>query len=118
MIERFGVRPRLAKAVRFGELVFLAGEVANDPSLDLKEQTAAVLAKIDGHLARCGTSRSRILYAQIWLADMTDFADMNEVWDEWVDPENPPARATVGATLAKPHNLVEIQVIAAAGGAA
>jgi enamine deaminase RidA (YjgF/YER057c/UK114 family) len=115
MIERFNVRPRLAKAVRYGDLVFLAGEVANDPSLDLKGQTAAVLAKIDAQLAECRSDRTRVLYAQVWLADMGGFADMNEVWDAWIDPERPPARATVGAALAKPHNLVEIQVVAVAG---
>jgi len=118
MIERFGVRPRLAKAVKFGELVILAGEVADDPALDLQEQTAAVLAKIDAQLAQCGTNRSQLLYAQIWLADMSGFAAMNKVWDAWIDPERPPARATVGAALAKPHNLVEIQVVAATGNAA
>ncbi|MBZ9719208.1 RidA family protein [Mesorhizobium sp. AD1-1] len=113
MIERFGVGPRLSKAVKFDHLVFLAGEVANDPQLDLRQQTAAVLARIDAQLAQCGANKSSILYAQVWLADMSGFDAMNEVWDSWIDTANPPARATVGAQLAKPFNLVEIQVVAA-----
>jgi enamine deaminase RidA (YjgF/YER057c/UK114 family) len=44
---------------------------------------------------------------------MAMFADMNSVWNAWVDPENPPARACVQASLARPEVLVEIMVIAA-----
>jgi enamine deaminase RidA (YjgF/YER057c/UK114 family) len=114
-ISRYGSKGRLSKAVVYQNLVFLSGEVANDPDLDVRGQTAAILAKIDAQLAECGTNKSRLLSAQIWLSDIRAFNEMNEVWDAWVDSQNPPARATVGALLAKPFNLVEIQVIAAIG---
>ena len=77
-------------------------------------QTAAILEKIDAILAEAGTDKSRLLSCNIWLRDIgADFAAMNEVWCEWVDPENKPARATVQAEMARPAILVEIQVTAA-----
>ena len=51
--------------------------------------------------------------AQVWLADIADFAAMNSVWDAWVDSVNPPARATCEAKLAAPGYRVEVVVVAA-----
>ena len=68
---------------------------------------------IDALLAQAGTDKSKILMATIWLADIADFEAMNAVWDAWVDPANPPARATSEARLATPDYLVEIIVVAA-----
>lgn len=76
-------------------------------------QTRQILEAIDGLLATAGTSKSKILTATIWLADMSTFGEMNSVWDAWVDPGNTPARATVEARLAAPAYKVEIMVIAA-----
>lgn len=64
-------------------------------------------------LADAGSAKSAILYAQIWLAEMADFAEMNAVWDTWVDSANTPARATGEAKLAGPEHLVEIIIVAA-----
>ena len=72
-----------------------------------------MLAEIDDLLARCGSDRAHILSATIWLADMSDFAEMNKVWDAWVAPGAAPARATGEAKLAAPDYRVEIIVIAA-----
>jgi len=72
-----------------------------------------VLAIIDGHLAKAGTDKSKLLSATIYLTDMDTFADMNAVWDGWVSPGNTPARATVQARLAAPRYNVEIMVTAA-----
>ena len=57
--------------------------------------------------------KSKLLSANIWLADMGTFAEMNAVWDAWVSPGNTPARATVEAKLASPDYVVEIMVVAA-----
>jgi enamine deaminase RidA (YjgF/YER057c/UK114 family) len=78
----------------------------------IEAQASEVLASIDKLLAEAGSSKSRILMAQIYLADMADFAGLNAVWDKWVAP-SPPARATVAAKLAKPEWKVEIVVTAA-----
>jgi enamine deaminase RidA (YjgF/YER057c/UK114 family) len=79
------------------------------------DQTKETLAKIDALLSKAGSSKSNILTAQIWLKDISrDFDGMNAVWNDWIDPQNKPTRATVQAALARPNILVEIQVTAAA----
>jgi enamine deaminase RidA (YjgF/YER057c/UK114 family) len=94
--------------------VFLAGQVATNPSSGVDEQTRQVLAEIDRLLALAGSSKAKILSATVYLADMANFAAMNSVWDAWVHPEAKPARATVEARLATPDYKVEIQIVALA----
>ena len=77
------------------------------------EQTKEVLSLIDKLLAEIGSEKSKILTTQIFLADMADYAQLNQAWDEWVDSQNPPSRATVEAKLADPDWKVEIVIIAA-----
>lgn len=113
-ITRRHIGPRMSQSVVHGGLVWLAGQVAK-PGDSVTEQTRGILAQIDTLLAEAGSSKARILSTTIWLADMADFAEMNAVWDEWVDPANPPARATGEAKLATPDYRVEIIVVAAQG---
>jgi enamine deaminase RidA (YjgF/YER057c/UK114 family) len=103
----------MSQAVVCNGLVFLAGQVAEDTSQDVGGQTRQVLAAIDRLLAEAGSDKSRLLSAQIFLADMGDFAAMNKVWEAWVVPGQTPARATVQATMAAPSYKVEIVVTAA-----
>jgi enamine deaminase RidA (YjgF/YER057c/UK114 family) len=112
-IKRLKAGPRMSQAVIHGSTVYLAGQVASDPVPDVKKQTQQILAEIDALLAAAGTDKTKLLSANIWLADIRTFADMNSVWDGWVSPGNTPARATVEAKLAGPQYLVEIGVIAA-----
>jgi enamine deaminase RidA (YjgF/YER057c/UK114 family) len=113
-IQRHDVAARMSKAVVHGNTVYLAGIVANDPKgKDTTAQTKDILAQIDGFLAKCGTDKSKLLTANIWITDMKNFAAMNAVWDAWVSQGNTPARATVEAKLATPDYLVEIMVVAA-----
>ena len=72
-----------------------------------------MLAAIDALLARAGTDKTKILMVQIYLADIKDFAEMNQVWDSWVSPGNTPPRATVQAALANPGWKIEIVATAA-----
>jgi enamine deaminase RidA (YjgF/YER057c/UK114 family) len=113
MIQRKHIGPRMSQAVMHGSIVYLAGQVADDPSQDVAGQTRQVLAAIDRLLGEAGTDKSRILSATIYLADMGTFAQMNTVWDTWVTQGHTPARATVEAKLAADAYKVEIQVIAA-----
>ena len=103
----------LSQAVEHGETVYLAGVVAKDVKKDVKGQTKEVLDEIDRLLAKCGSSKSKVLSATIWVTDIRNRAPMNEVWTAWVDPKNMPARACVEAKLADPAALVEIMVVAA-----
>jgi len=112
-ILRLGVGPRMSSAVVHGDTVYLAGHVSKEPAGSVRGQTEAILSRIDARLAEAGTDKSRLLSANVWLADMARFDEMNAAWDAWVDPANPPARATVQARLASPDYLVEIAVIAA-----
>jgi enamine deaminase RidA (YjgF/YER057c/UK114 family) len=112
-IKRIEAGPRMSQAVIHGETVYLAGQVAlNSRGKPVKEQTQDILASIDRLLKEAGTDKSKLLSATIWLADISTFEQMNAVWDAWVAPGNPPARATVEAKLAAPEFTVEIMVIA------
>ncbi len=111
-IRRIGAGPRMSQAVIHGNTVYLAGQVGK-PGESVTEQTKAVLVEVDRLLAEAGSDKSKILQAIIWLADMKDFAEMNAVWDGWVDPANTPARATGEAALATPEHKVEIIITAA-----
>lgn len=111
-ITRLETGPRMSQAVIHDGTVYLAGQVGA-PGKSVAEQSRAVLAAIDRLLAAAGTDKTRILSAQIWLADMADFAEMNAVWDAWVAQGHAPARATGEAKLATPDYLVEIIVVAA-----
>ena len=113
-IQRIGSGPRMSQAVIHGDTVYLAGQVGA-PGQSVTAQTQAVLASVDALLAQAGTDKSKILSATIWLADMADFAEMNAVWDVWVDGKDAPARATGEAKLATPDYKVEVIVVAARG---
>lgn len=113
MIQRFDVGPRMSEAVVHQGVAYLAGQVPEDGALDIGGQTRQVLAAIDALLAEVGSDKTRILRAQVYLADIGDFAGMNAAWDAWVPAGHTPARATVEARLARPDWKIEIVVTAA-----
>lgn len=111
-IKRIESGARMSQAVVANGFVYLAGQVATDPSADVEGQTRQVLGEIDRLLAAAGTSKNRILSATIYLADVATFAQMNKAWEAWVPADAKPARATVEARLVAPEYKVEIQVVA------
>ena len=113
MITRFpGLTPTRSRAVATDDLV-LTVAVAPDPvTPSVYEQSVKMLARIDESLALCGTDKSKVLAATIYLNDVTQKAEFNRAWDAWVDPSNPPMRACVGVDIEPPH-LVEIIITAA-----
>lgn len=112
-IERFHVGSALSDMAIHNDIVYLAGQVSTDETLDIVGQTKNVLAQIDALLAQAGSDKSRILTCQIFLTDLADFAAMNQVWVEWVTPGHTPPRATVQSPLVNPAWLVEIVLTAA-----
>jgi enamine deaminase RidA (YjgF/YER057c/UK114 family) len=102
----------MSQLVVHGDTIYLAGQVASDSSANITVQTRQVLDTIDELLAETGSDKSRILSAQIWLANIGHYAAMNEVWDEWMPAGDAPARACIEARLALPDLLVEIGIIA------
>lgn len=111
-ITRLETGPRMSQAVIHNGTVYLAGQVGA-PGAPVTDQTKAILSEVDRLLAEAGTDKTKLLYVQIWLADMADFAEMNAVWDAWVPEGHTPARATGEAKLATPDFKVEIIVTAA-----
>ncbi len=112
-ITRHHTGKRMSQIVIHGDTVYLAGQVAEDAGADIATQTRQVLHKIDNLLAEAGSDKTRILSAQVWIASMGHFAQMNEVWDAWVPEGHAPARACIEARLANPDLLVEIGIVAA-----
>jgi len=107
-IQRYKSGKRMSQAVAANGLVFLAGQVADDVDASVETQTEQVLAKIDALLAEAGSTKSRVLSIAVLLPNIADFDRMNSVYDSWIDPANPPARACYEARLAHPSLRVEI----------
>ena len=106
-------QPIISQAVVHGNVAYFAG-ITPDPIVgDIKTQTAQVLRRVDELLNLAGTDKSQLLSAQVWIADMRLFEDHNSVWNEWVDPANPPARACLTTGFWRPGMLVEVMVVAA-----
>jgi enamine deaminase RidA (YjgF/YER057c/UK114 family) len=113
-IERRRPNERMSQSVAYGDTVYLSGQVArNTPGKPAAAQTADILAIIDELLAEAGSDKSKVLSALIWLHDIREFNNINEVWNAWIDPANPPARTCVESTLANPLFNVEITITAA-----
>ncbi len=112
-IERLEVGTRMSRIVKHNGTVYLCGQVAADASADIAEQTRSTLAKVEALLEQAGSNKENILSTTIYVRDMKDFAQMNEVWDAWVPEGYAPARACVEARMARPELLVEMTVVAA-----
>ena len=110
-IKRIDVGSRMSGAVIHGNTVYLAGQVGEGESVT--DQCKSSLAEVDRLLAASGSSKSKILQTIIYLSDMAYFGEMNAVWEAWIDPANPPARATSEAKLAAPKYKVEFIITAA-----
>ena len=112
-ITRFHVGPRLSEAAVHNGTVYLAGQVPDDTTLDMRGQTAQVLGMVERLLTEAGSDKSRILMAQIFLTDIEDIVVMNEIWDAWIPVGHTPPRATVQAKMANAAYKIEIVVTAA-----
>lgn len=112
-IQRYAEEPRLSGAVRHGNTLYLAGQIADDTSLDTEGQTADILRQIDALLIEAGSDKTKLLSVQVFLTDITEIDAMNRAWDAWLDQGHKPARATVEARLVDPEWSVEITAIAA-----
>ncbi len=113
-IVRIKTNPKRGRVAIYNGGGYFGGHAADDRRNDIRDQTRQALAKLDVTLKSAGTDRNRLLSAQIWLKDIgRDFAGMNEIWDQWIDPEHAPARATAQCEMGAPDVLVEIIVTAA-----
>lgn len=108
-IKRILTSNRASQVVVSGERIETSGIVSHSSERDIAVQTRSVLQQLEQLMQQAGANKERITRIQIWLADMADFEEMNRVYDEWVDGVHQPARACVGAQLAHPDYLIEIQ---------
>lgn len=118
-IRRLAPEARLSGATVAGGLVWLAGQVPDDPVADdpgagAEAQTADVLRQVDALLAEAGTDKRALLSVTVVLADIADAPAMNRAWDAWLDPDAKPARMTIQAPLVDPRWRVEITGVALA----
>lgn len=112
-IRRLHVGTRLSEIALYNGMIHLAGQIAEDVTLDIYGQMREVLGHVDRLLAEVGSDKTRILMCQIFISDMNNFDGMNIAWDEWVSADHAPPRATVEAKLARSEWLVEVVVTAA-----
>ena len=110
-IERLHTSERMSKIVKHNGIVYLCGQVGSGDTVT--QQTQDCLSRVDTLLEEAGSEKEHILQAIIWLADMSDFAEMNAVWDTWVPAGHAPARACGEAKLAREALKVEIIITAA-----
>ncbi|OEF06168.1 RidA family protein [Vibrio genomosp. F10] len=113
MIERQHTKQRMSRIVKHNGTIYLCGQVCADAEKGIKEQTQTMLDKVETLLLEAGSDKEHMLSATIYLKDMRDFKEMNEVWDAWVPEGQAPARACVTGDMAREALLVEISVIAA-----
>lgn len=112
-IARIHMGDTLSEIAIHGGTVYLAGQIAENTTQDMRGQTREVLGHIDRLLADAGSDKTRILSCQIFIANTDDFEAMNEVWNAWVPEGHAPPRATVGVRFPDPRRLIEIIVVAA-----
>ncbi|HWV12076.1 MAG TPA: RidA family protein [Sphingobium sp.] len=111
-ITRIDTSARMSEAVIHGDTIYLAGQIGA-PGESVGIQTQAALAEVDALLKQTGSDKNHLLMAQIWLADIDDFEEMNKAWDAWIAGFPAPARATCEAKLYSPDYKVEILITAA-----
>ena len=112
-VQRLHVSKRFSEIAISGNLVHLAGQLAEDLSLDVRGQTQQTLDLIDQFLADAGTDKSHILSVMIFLKDIeNDYAGMNEIWDAWCADIHALPRTCVEAKMYRPDVLVEMTVVA------
>ncbi|WP_110650467.1 RidA family protein [Salinicola peritrichatus] len=111
MIKRYLKTPIMHRVVEANGMLFFGGIAADDMSLDMAGQTRQVLEKLDGYLESAGSSRSQVVSANVFVADLGLKKEMNAVWTEWFG-DALPARATIGAGDLGEGTLIEIVVTA------
>lgn len=106
-----------SQAIRTGELIFCAGQIALDPETmqlvegDITVQTRRALQNLKAVLEAAGSSLSRVVKTTVFLVNLDDFKAMNQVYTEFF-PEMPPARSTVQVARLPAGALIEIEAIA------
>jgi enamine deaminase RidA (YjgF/YER057c/UK114 family) len=113
MLKRYDGDGRMSKAVIHNDTIYLRGLTIADKTMDVTQQTQAVLSMVEELLNKHGSDKNHILSAIIHLKEIGLFDQMNLVWDKWVEKGHEPARTCVEAIMSHEDILVEITIIAA-----
>lgn len=114
MIKRYHRHKITHSVVEHNDVLYFGGHVAQDMTVGMKAQTKQICDQFDALLADCGSDKTLLLTARLYITDMSKKDEMNEAWLEWVAGEDLPARATIGvADLGPPARLIEIVITAA-----
>ncbi|MFM0045694.1 Rid family hydrolase [Paraburkholderia sediminicola] len=109
-ITRFDTTEKLSKAVASGQFVFISGQVPDNAEADPYQQTLEAMTKVEKYLLKAGCTRSDMLFAMIFVKNLTNLAEINRAWGEWLPEGCAPARACVEATPAS--SQFEVQIFA------
>ena len=112
-IERFDENDKMSKYVIHNGIVYMSGQVCDDPAQDFEGQLNQILAKLDAQFAAIGIDRKHMLSAMVWIDDYRKWGRLNTIWTQWVPAGHKPVRSCVEAKLAFPEYQVEIAVVAA-----
>lgn len=112
MVNRYLPTPVLHRVVEKDGLIFIGGTACDDTSLDITGQTRETIAKLETYLAEAGSDKTKLLFATIYISDLSLKAPMSEVWKEWIPAQNMPARATICASDLGGNTLIEIVAVA------
>jgi len=111
-----------SQAVSAGGWIFCSGQIALDPDSgslvgggDIEYETRQVLKNLDAVLRQAGATRADVVKATVYLADMSKFSKMNQVYSEYFDGCGPPARTCIQATALPRGVRVEIDFVARVG---
>jgi 2-iminobutanoate/2-iminopropanoate deaminase len=108
-----------SQAVRVGNMLFTSGQIPLDPATGqvvaggIQEQTTRVLENLKAIVTEAGSDLSHVIKTMVFLKDMGDFAQMNEIYTKYLAPDGvvPPARSTVEVARLPKDVLVEIEVV-------
>lgn len=112
-IQKFNTNEVMSAVTVFNQVVYLSGQVPKNTDNDVAGQTREILATIDELLALANTDKSRLLSAQLYIKNLSDFSTANAIWIDWMNGCVAPSRATIQADLVNPNWLIEIAVTAA-----
>lgn len=112
-IIRLEKGPQASRVVVHNGIAYICGEICPYEHYTVEEQTRYILDKIDQRLAEIGTDKTRILQAWLIVSDIKYHVGADSIWQQWIGPDNGPARVSMVAGLGMPHFKVEIQMNAA-----
>ena len=108
-VVRKNVSNRMSQVVSANGFIFLSGQVADDLTGDIRQQTACVLNKITQLLTSVAVPKANLVDVKIYLRNAQDFAQMNAVYEAWLEDGHQPVRLCLVADFPNPDYLVEIQ---------